>query len=664
MWPDNETMVDLLGFRVHADLVRSVVTDPRQLPVTIGLFADWGGGKSSLMKILEHSLEPESWPEGSPARAQCEKIACLYFNGWLFEGYDDAKSAILTAVLLALGEHKRFGPKIRGKVASLLKCVNWMRVARLGFKHVAIPAIAAYASGGATLVPGFLGGVAGSLGLPFGKKEGDAAGGKEGEKKQGKESGGKEGDWEDLINKDDSSGSPMDVRTFRDKFSELLKECKIESLVILIDDLDRCSPERIIENLEAIKLFLNVENTAFVIGADKRIVQHAIDWRYSQNGSAPPLDEETRAGITKDYLEKLIQVPYRLPRLSPAEIESYMTLLFCHSHLADDQCSACRAACEKQRETNRYGTFGYGAVKELLKDKLSQTLADALAFCASSAPLITEGLKGNPRQVKRFLNALHLRKKLAEIAKLTNVKDALLVKLMILEYSEEKLFLQIFGWQATQNGQPKELVALERQAKHAGEAEEDEEAPQNIDQRWSTTFARRWLSMEPPLANVDLRDYFWVARDRLESTLANVSMVPPIVRRVFEGLTSDNAGETGPAVRSAQAFQEDELAALLGLVEQQIKTQPDEKSGYIALRLLAEGGVGAAAKTLAGVLTSRPLEPMPPAVGMDLMTLAAKKPELKAVLQPAIDRLLGSSTRIGKAAQGAQATPSQRKKGH
>ena len=101
MWTDNETSLDLLGFRVHSDLIRSVVTDQSLLPVTLGVFADWGGGKTSLMKMLQESLEPETWEEGSPQRQQCERIACLYFNGWLFEGYDDAKSAILSSVLTA-----------------------------------------------------------------------------------------------------------------------------------------------------------------------------------------------------------------------------------------------------------------------------------------------------------------------------------------------------------------------------------------------------------------------------------------------------------------------------------------------------------------------------------------------------------------------------------
>ena len=151
MWPDNETVEDLLGFGVHADLIRAVVTNPKMLPTIVGVFGDWGGGKTSIMKMLERDLDPEHYQAGSPERAACEKTAVLYFNTWLFEGYDDAKSAILSSVLLQLGEHKRFGPKVRAKIVSLLKSVKWMRMARLALKHVAVPAAAAFFTGGTAL---------------------------------------------------------------------------------------------------------------------------------------------------------------------------------------------------------------------------------------------------------------------------------------------------------------------------------------------------------------------------------------------------------------------------------------------------------------------------------------------------------------------------------
>lgn len=85
MWSDNETTLDLLGFKVHADLIKSVVTNPELLPVTIGVFGDWGGGKTSIMKMLETDLDPNSYSDPEE-KANYENIACLYFNGWLFEG--------------------------------------------------------------------------------------------------------------------------------------------------------------------------------------------------------------------------------------------------------------------------------------------------------------------------------------------------------------------------------------------------------------------------------------------------------------------------------------------------------------------------------------------------------------------------------------------------
>lgn len=57
MWADNETTEDLLGFKVHADLLIDVIKDDTILPVTIGVFGDWGSGKSSILKIVNEELE-------------------------------------------------------------------------------------------------------------------------------------------------------------------------------------------------------------------------------------------------------------------------------------------------------------------------------------------------------------------------------------------------------------------------------------------------------------------------------------------------------------------------------------------------------------------------------------------------------------------------------
>lgn len=657
MWTDKETHCDLIGFRVHVDLIRSVITDPTLLPVTIGLFADWGGGKTSLMRMLEHDLNPENHDDDEQ-KSKLSGIACLYFNGWLFEGYDDAKSAILSSVLIALGEHKRFGPKLKGKAASLLGSVNWMRVTGLGLKHVALPAIAAYATGGASLVPSFIQSMGSLVGWPAKAPPIPAD---QADSEQGKSDA--EGanslsvDWEDLIRKAPSPTGPMDIRSFREQFAEMLAESDIDQLIVLIDDLDRCSPERIIENLEAIKLFLNVDKTAFVIGADPRIVRHAIAWKYRDHESkidSERSEEESGDRLITDYLEKLIQFPYHLPRLSPAEIETYMVLLFCERYLDDEQFQSVVAACNEQRSENRYAVFGSAAVKAAIAgvntnetDKQLE-LAKALTFCAAVAPLVTEGLKGNPRQVKRFLNAFAMRKQLACVANLENIDDAVLVKLMLLEYVKERHFRQLYNWQADQQGHPDKIIELEKVICPPEGNSDDEDAVKKIDDKWGGSWTRRWIAMEPSLVGVDLRDYFWVTRDRLQSTLSGLSMVPPIVRQAFDGLTSGNPGKQKCSVDTIRDLGEDDIETLFGLIEQRISKQLSKKNNFDVLRKLIEANVSGAAKLLNDILIKYPDSEIPPAVGGDLVTLSKSKAAIAKILQPAIDKLKESDSRVGR----------------
>lgn len=637
MWSDNETIQDLIGFKVHADLIRNIVIDKKMLPITIGVFGDWGGGKTSIMKMIEFSLCPDSYIDPAE-KARYDRIACIYFNGWLFEGYDDAKAAILTSILLQLGEHKRFGPKIRNTVVKLIKSVNWMRLAKMGFQNVALPAISAYLSGGISLIPAFAEAAKVSLGV------------KDGDKEEGKAAADKETvDWESLIKKDETSSSPMDVRSFRERFEKMLKESDIDSLIVLIDDLDRCSPERIIDNLEAIKLFLNVDKTAFIIGADKRIVRNAIGLRY-----AIALQREEPEGsdsdLATDYLEKLIQVPYHLPRLSPAEIESYMVLLFCQKYLTNEKFQQCLLAYETQRSKNRFSAFRCADVKEALKgEALDPSLIESLAFCSTAAPLITEGLKGNPRQVKRFLNAFILRKQLASIAKLIDIRDDVLVKLMVLEYAHINEFLKLYKWQSSQDGFPKEIGNLEKVILPPGGKFDNVEEAEKIDSSWATSFMRKWISMTPALSNIDLRDYFWVSRDKLSSTLSDLTLVPPVVRLILEELLSGESFKQNHAVTETKNLTSDETTILIGLLSRSILSRPDSKPGYDAFRKLIEQGIPGSVEAFVKILQEAPSDKIPPAIGLDILSLLESKTDLKQIFQPAVDYLKQTKSKIGSA---------------
>jgi len=637
MWSDNETTLDLLGFKVHANLVRSVVTDINLLPITIGVFGDWGGGKTSVMKMLQRDITPENYPVNSQERPKYEKVVSLYFNGWLFEGYDDAKSALLSSVLLQLGKNERVGPKIRHQVASLLESVDWMRLARLGFKEIALPAALAYMTGGVSLLPTIAIAAKALFEIDQKKDEGSV------------DASTKQINWEDILKSDKKPSGPMDVRTFRDRFSQMLKDSDIESLVIFIDDLDRCSPERIVENLEAIKLFLSVDRTAFVIGADPRIIRYAIARIYSSNsGQIDAGNEQAQTDIVTDYLEKVIQVPYQLPRLSPAEVETYMAMLFCQQLLEKTEFDRLHQALESHRQRDMYSVFGYGAIEATL-GSLPPELSSSLTFCALTAPLITEGLKGNPRQVKRFLNAFILRKKLAEIAKLTHIKDATLVKLMVLEYVRPDQFNQLFNWQSTQDGLPVEIQLLEKVLCPPDGDMHNEKGAKEVHPDWATTFTRKWIAMEPYLAKEDLRDYFWIARDRMQSTLSGVSLIPPLIRQILEDLLSGNAGKRNQALKSIGQLQADETTILIHSLIKHIKRYPNDKNGFDGLRLMAEDNVAGSIDALVEALSTCPSDQIPPAVGTDVQLLLRSKPDLKPQLDPVLAKLKTTNTMIGAA---------------
>ena len=101
MWSDNETTQDLLGYQVHADLLKKIILDDAMLPISIGVFGNWGSGKSSLMLLLQQSLQ--EWEEAQQ-NEQHSIILQVYFNSWQFESYDSTKLTMIESILEAVGK--------------------------------------------------------------------------------------------------------------------------------------------------------------------------------------------------------------------------------------------------------------------------------------------------------------------------------------------------------------------------------------------------------------------------------------------------------------------------------------------------------------------------------------------------------------------------------
>lgn len=562
MWADNETSDDLLGFKVHADLIVDVINDDDVLPVTIGVFGDWGSGKSSILKIVEKELIGNA-KDGT---------LVLYFNGWVFEGYDDAKAALLESIIEKFAKHKTLGSKVKDETVKLFKSVKWMRLMGLGFKKIAVPAATAYLTGGVSLIPYLLSEFSQIEPAELANKlKGDDAG----------------NFLSSIIKKNEEDEITM-VREFRDEFKKMLDKSEIEKLVVIIDDLDRCTPDRLIENLEAIKLFLNVDKTAFVIGADPRIVRHAIELRYKTDGIENSSDVESRnERIVSDYLEKLIQVPYYLPKLTDNEVETYLSLLFCQKELGANFEKVLKAFY-LTRENNRYDVFGLGDIGSILEPEEKSKLTNSVSIIASLSPIITEGLKGNPRQIKRFLNTYSLRDRLVRVAKMSDFKMDVLAKLMVLEYSSQSLFRQIYDWQSTQKGEPKEIKELESLASKNS----IDFIKEKYSADWGTEKIVKWLNAEPKLTGIDLRDYYWITRDQLTSSISGSSLISPHIRSLVKKLIEPVSGSALTRTVTNEIkdkLNEGDYETLISLLEKELIKAPEKTEIHEAfIELMSE----------------------------------------------------------------------------
>lgn len=558
MWADNETDEDLLGFAIHANLVKSIATDPSLLPVTIGLFGDWGGGKSSILKILERDLRDKGTDD--------PEHLVVYFDTWVFEGYEDAKSAILAVLLKSLKEHRTIGPKIKDEVAGLLRRVNWMKAAKTGLSAAAsfltsnpLPLIASLAT------------VAGNA--------------------SGADEPAENGKW-----LRDVAESAEDVKTFRQDFETLIKKTGLKSLIILVDDLDRCTPERVIENLEAIKLFLNVKGVAFIIAADRRIVENAIKVRYIHALGQSGMSGEERERLVTDYLEKLVQVPYTLPKLAPHEVRSYLSLLL-FKKLLPEKFGALQTAYAEFLSSNRYATFDLRPHVSLTRDDPRHAqVEEHFQLIENSSDPITDTLKGNPRQIKRFLNGLWMRMELAKVAKIDKLDRSVLIKLMVLEYLGGDWFHQLYeSHKKTSDGTSEVIGRLEAAV---GKSETIDEL-----KIWQTGPLARWLITKPELTGVDLRDYFWLSRSTLDHPFAGVQMVSPAVKQTVEQLLSGDMGGRQNGIALHAKLDSTERKQVASALIREALRDPSQPEPWQALYELATKDGAEAAEGLVRAIT-------------------------------------------------------------
>ncbi|TPJ41053.1 Qat anti-phage system ATPase QatA [Mesorhizobium sp. B2-7-1] len=497
---DNETAVDYLYYETVAKTVVTLIKANSGEPLTIGLHGDWGAGKSSTLLMVETAFGGD------------DRTLCVRFNGWLFEGYDDAKAVLIETIVAELLKKRSGITKVADKAAEVLKSVNWFKVAR-----TVGGAALSFATGlpNQDIIRGISSVAQGVIANPSAALTGE------------------------MFNKvlagaadhfkasSPAETAPQRMHAFREDFAELLERADIDRLIVLVDDLDRCLPTTAIATLEAIRLFLFVPNAAFVIAADEGMIEYAVRNHF------PDLPASTGPNsYARSYLEKLIQVPFRMPALGSAETKVYLTLLLYLSSGVDPSSDEFGKVLEVARESLKRPWLGTGfdraAIGKQLKP-LPSELDAALQVAAEITPILTEGARGNPRQIKRFVNTMALRVAIAEERGFQDeIKQAVLAKLMLAERFAPEVFDAIAldaaaegsNIMAELEGGGEKGTSKKGPVKKGAITESSMETWPNIE------WARRWAKIQPSLAGIDLRPYVFVSRDRRAAFTASLILGP------------------------------------------------------------------------------------------------------------------------------------------
>ena len=314
-----------LGFPAYGSSLREVITtnDPR---FAVGVFGSWGSGKTTLMRTVARSLESDA-------------VIVVDFSAWRFEREPHLIVPLLDCIRDALLRWAESRKTLKDRAFEVARTIGQATVALLnGFSlEVGLPEV---------------------VKASFDANKALEAGGRMSEAQR-----------QARIPRSFYQAS---FKALEEAFREITGNGMQRRFVVFIDDLDRCLPEGALEVLESMKLFFDMPGFVFVVGLDQQVVERCIDAKYAKELGTGPQSQKELQIRGADYIKKIFQVPFNLPRVSVQQIEDFVRLLCKTGNLATEQ-----------------------------QDDLKTRVLPHLKYLATE-----QGV--NPREVKRYINAYTL----------------------------------------------------------------------------------------------------------------------------------------------------------------------------------------------------------------------------------------------------------------
>ncbi|MCZ6535019.1 MAG: P-loop NTPase fold protein [Chloroflexi bacterium] len=402
---DKWTLDDKLGYSLYAKAIAEFIYDTRtEPPLTVGVFAPWGQGKTTLMRLIEFHLTekskgqvdaggadavpPANYGKGvepphatfgklrewlkNPLDLQPSKLEypTVCFNAWKYQDSEQVWAGMAHSIItqlveqlpstldrekfwLALQAERLDTNAIRQDVHRLVferlipKVVGWVTLGVLGLGAAIAGAIATLAS--SSPLSWSVGG-AGLFGLVA------AAG---------------PGAWHCFKTKSQVLAQPLqgkfnhyvrrpDYESKRGYFREVEEDIRrvfellvdpTKPAVVFVDDLDRCFPGRVADVLDAINLFLSGDfpNTYFVIGMDAQVAAASMEVAHKELTSKMEEVARSYGSLGWYFMDKFIQLPFPIPNLTPDQEEEYLVGLFGQTVSSGNGASESRDEVAEQR---------------------------------------------------------------------------------------------------------------------------------------------------------------------------------------------------------------------------------------------------------------------------------------------------------------------------